>query len=186
MEKSLLRTSEHILSLDPSGNFNEGKGRTGWVLFSVPYDKVIKFGQIEAGTSVSMEDHWDRHISLINNMKKEFPDMIVIFEDYLLYSHQAKTQINSRMETPQLIGVIKYACYLKGIPYSMQTASAVKTRWSDDLLCEKDYLRWRKDVQGVKNYMLNGYVVSDHVRDALRHAVHYKTFMMKDKRKRAR
>ena len=34
-------------------------------------------------------------------------------EDYMLYPNKAKSQVNSRMETPKLIGVIQLNCYSK-------------------------------------------------------------------------
>ena len=53
----------------------------------------------------------------------------------------------------------------------------VKTRWSDDLLVKKGYLQKR----GAKYYMNNVVLVS-HIRDSVRHAVHYMTYNSKYRR----
>lgn len=170
---------KYVLSLDPSGNFNEGKGVTGWVLSSVEFDRVIKFGSIDAGISMSMEDHWDRHISLIDNFNKEYEGLHVVMEDYMLYASRASTQINSRMETPKLIGVIQYYCFLQEIPLTLETAVAVKKRWTDEILTRKGYLTYQLDSRNYRTNKINGYPVSNHVVDALRHNVHYRTFKIK-------
>ena len=62
-------------------------------------------------------------------------------------------------------------CYKRGYWCTTQSAVSVKTRWSDDLLVRKHYL-WEEN----GNYKIGKTIVSDHVRDALRHAVHFKTF----------
>ena len=88
-----------------------------------------------------------------------------------MYYNRADNQINSRLETPQLIGVIKYECYKRGITVNIQTAVSVKTRWSDDTLVRKGYLKR----QG-RSYYIGGVLVSDHIKDSIRHAVHFATF----------
>ena len=40
--------SRYILALDPSGNFKEGKGITGWCLLDTQTKKIAKFGYISA------------------------------------------------------------------------------------------------------------------------------------------
>lgn len=161
--------SRYILAFDPSGNFNEGKGITGWVLLDTQTNKICKFGYVSASMCKNQFDYWDRHITLIDSCAGYNPDIVV--EDYLLYGNRAENQINSRLETPQLIGVIKYECYKRNIRVHIQTAQLVKTRWSDDILVRKGYLR----KQG-RSYYIGNVLVADHIKDALRHAVHHKTF----------
>lgn len=161
--------SRYILAIDPSGNFKEGKGITGWVLFDTETNKVIKFGYISASMSRNQYEHWDKHITLIDSLSGFKPD--VVCEDYLLYNNRAQNQINSRLETPQLLGIIKYECYKRGIKVAVQTAQLVKVRWSDEILSRKGFLN-RKG----RSYCIGSIVVADHVKDALRHAIHYATF----------
>lgn len=170
------RTCQYILGLDPSGNFNEGKGKTGWVLMSVRFKRTIKFGEIDASTYLEKELYWKAIIDLILNLNQEFPELHVVVEDYFLYENKAIAQTNSRMETPQLIGVIKYTCYMHNIYIDMQTAASVKTRWEEKILVYNNYLQSEVENGRTKYYINNYHVKSDHTRDALKHAVHYLTF----------
>ena len=172
-----------ILAIDPSGNFNEGKGISGWVLMEETNGKIIKFGAIDASTSIDMEEHWDKHIDLIMNMDKEYEDIVVVIEDYMLQASKAMSQTNSRMETPKLIGVVQYFCWIKDIKLVMQTPVSVKRRWKDFLLSKKGYMEMetRTSRAGISYAYcsINGFRVNGHVIDALRHAVHYYTFQSK-------
>lgn len=159
----------YILAYDPSGNFKEGKGITGWVLYDTKTDKVIKFGYISACMYPDQFSYWDAHITLLDSLTGYYPEVVI--EDYLLYGSKAESQINSRMETPQLIGVIKYECYKRSIKVLVQTAQSVKTRWNDTILVKKGHLNKKGN-----KYMIGSITVSNHIRDALRHAVHRTTF----------
>lgn len=172
-----------ILALDPSGNFHEGKGITGWCLIKEDIRKIIKFGAIDASTSYNDSDHWRKHVDLVLNLHEANPDLVVIIEDFMLYASQAANQINSRFETVKLIGIIQYICDQHNIPYHMQTATSVKRRWKDFLLEEKGYIKQETMYRTVagekvpyKNTYVNGVKVNDHVVDSIRHGVHYLTF----------
>ena len=177
-----------ILAIDPSGNFNEGKGITGWILMKEDTGKVIKFGAIDASTSICAEEHWHKHVNLLLSLQETYKNITVVCEDYMLYADKAATQINSRMETPKLIGILQYVCYMNHMPLHLQTAVSVKRRWKNFLLEKKGFIilkTYTKVVRGVsQEYELTyigEYKVNDHVIDALRHAVHYYTFQCKDK-----
>lgn len=170
-----------ILGLDPSGSFYEGKGTTGWCIFNTTDNKVIKAGSISAKDFMTQEDYWYAHMDLITNTHKKYKkQLVVVMEDYLLYASKAKEQINSRMETPKLIGIMQLHCYSSNIPYWMQRAADVKTRWANNILHYKGYIKEYK----------KGYVVPDtkekidrHCLDSIRHAVHYATFKNKEETK---
>ena len=162
-----------ILALDPSGSYHEGKGTTGYCIFNPPHN-FIELGTISARTYPCMEAYWDAHIKLIANFNekkhgKHKGNFIVVIEDYFLYANKAQSQTNSRMETSKLIGLIQHYCYKHDIPYYMQAAALVKTRWSDEILEYKGYIK--KD--GAR------YSQCEHTRDAIRHAVHYANFRNK-------
>ena len=161
--------SRYILALDPSGNYNEGSGTTGWVLFDMETDKICKFGVIKAGMYSNQMDYWDAHIALLDGLAGYEPDIVI--EDYLLYANRSQSQINSRFETPQLIGILKYECYKRGIMVYLQTAVSVKKRWNNKILVAKGYLNMKG-----RCYYIGDIMVSDHVQDAVRHAVHFATF----------
>lgn len=169
-----MNNSRYVLAFDPSGNYNEGKGTTGWCLMDLNTKKICKFGYISASSCADQYEYWDKHIDLIDGLTGFKPD--IVLEDYLLYGNSAMPQINSRLETPQLLGVIKYEAYKRGLPVAVQTAMQVKTRWSDAVLVKKGYI----NPHG-RGYMRADVPVSDHVRDAMRHAVHYATYGTKYK-----
>lgn len=165
-----------IIGLDPSGAYWEGKGTTGYSLFNADDNTFIELGEIQARGQVNAEAYWHKHILLLESLiytKKgnRQNNIIVIIEDYLLYAEKAQNQINSRMETCQLIGIIKDWCFMHNIPYIMQTAGLVKKRWTDEILHFKG---WLKKTSGGR------YEVSGHTRDSMRHVVHYATFKNKE------
>lgn len=162
-------TARYVLAIDPSGNYQEGKGQTGWVLYDNETKKICKFGVIKACDYANQFRYWDAHVNLIDGLTGFNPD--IVMEDYLLYANRSKNQINSRLETPQLIGIIKYEAYKRGIYVTTQTAQMVKTRWSDGVLEFKGYL-----TKTTRGYAIKETLVSDHVRDALRHAIHFSTY----------
>lgn len=161
--------SRYILALDPSGSYKEGQGTTGWVLFDQVTNKIIKFGVIQASKYSCQFRYWDAHINLIDGLMGYKP--VIVIEDYLLYGPKATSQINSRLETPQLLGIIKYETYKRGLMVYIQTAAQVKIRWNDNVLMTKGYLH--KDGN---QYTIAHTPVVEHVRDALRHAIHFATY----------
>lgn len=162
-----------LLSLDPSGNFNEGKGVTGWCLFID--NKLKDAGQIYADKHTTQLSYWAHVISLITvlnrNEIKLGDTLTVICEDYRLYGDKAEAQINSNLETPQLIGAIKYVCWSYAIPLHLQMAHEVKTRWSDSVLKNTGLL-----IRKGKSWYANDILIEHHSKDAYRHGLHYITF----------
>ena len=61
-----------ILSLDPSGNWFEGKGTTGWCVFSTADKRVTLAGNIFAGSYPSAESYWAAHIALLAKLKSRY------------------------------------------------------------------------------------------------------------------
>lgn len=167
----------YTLALDPSGNFTEGKGTTGWVFGVDSY--VISAGQIYAAECQSQMDYWRKIIELIGsyhqrNSKHEFH---VVIEDYRLYASASEAQINSNLETPQLIGAIKFFCYVNEIPFHMQMAAEVKVRWSDEVLKNTGLIQDSGRVKTIGKVELQ-----HHSMDALRHFLHFTTFKLKIQR----
>jgi len=168
-------TNEFILALDPSGAYSEGKGTTGWTLMNSRAGRFHEIGKISALGYKSDVEYWRAHLDLIEEMVRQY-QLILLVEDYLLYAHKAEEQINSRFETSQLIGVIKYYAYRKNIPLYLQRAAEVKTRWNNTILLRKGILKQH----GRHLYLPDCDVeVSKHELDAIRHAMHYHTFYNK-------
>jgi hypothetical protein len=163
-----------IIALDPSGAFYEGKGTTGYSIFHADENKFIDKGVIQAAGFPCAEAYWDKHLQLLNSIifsargkRLHKPEKtIIVIEDYLLYANRAQAQINSHFETSKLIGIIQHWCYKNKITYCMHHAGLVKTRWTDEILAHKGYLK----KNGTK------WEVCEHTRDSMRHAVHFATF----------
>jgi hypothetical protein len=165
-----------ILALDPSGSFYEGKGITGWCLFDKDTMQVKETGLIKSEVYPDAMTYYAAHIELLEYAAMICPKdkvLHIVFEDYLLYANKAEAQINSRMETSQLLGILKYICWLRGYYYYTQPASLVKTRWENKVLVHKAYIK-----QKGRGWVLRGqdFYLSRHVLDAMRHAIHYATF----------
>lgn len=167
----------YILAIDPSGNFNEGKGTTGWVLLHK--GKLKEVGTISAKDYKTAEAYWDAHVKLITKLNKKHANMTVVIEDYILYKNRAYNQINSRLETPRLIGVILHTCYNLNQSYVLQLAAAVKHRWSDEVLIKSKIMK-RKNHEHIDSGIQLEPV---HIRDAFRHAMHFETLYNKPKKK---
>ena len=168
---------KYIIGIDPSGNFHEGKGTTGCCVFSATADAVLSTCSIHSTNYLCQEDYWKAIIEFIFKNYMKHPNSIVVIEDYLLYADKAKSQINSKMETPKLIGVLQYYCYQCDIPVVFQTASQVKTRWADNILQYKGYIKKHNRTFIIPK---TGKPIDRHAKDAIRHAVHYNTFKNKE------
>lgn len=167
-----------ILALDPSGSFYEGKGTTGWCLFDCDSGTIRSAGSLFAKNFSSMEAYWDAHLKLIKD--ECGAGTIVVCEDYLLYATKTESQINSRMETPKLIGCIQLFCYQVGISYYMQTAGEVVKRWENKILEWKGYI-FKKGRSYLPYTDINSPTATHHTLDAVRHAVHFNTFKNKER-----
>lgn len=166
----------YVLGIDPSGNFDEGKGTTGWCLFDRNTDSIIKCGYIQASNFETQMAYWGAHTILLEAIRgycKGNGKLVVSLEDYLLYAKSAQSQTNSRMETCQIIGVIKYWLHCNNIPLYVRKAAAVKRRWTDNILCNKNYIR---KVELAYYTQCKAQALKEHERDAIRHAVHCSTF----------
>ena len=98
----------------------------------------------------------------------------------MLYESRAKSQINSRMETPKLIGVIQVWAYQHNVPLFLEPASAVKTRWSNNILNYKGYIK-----KSGKGYIIPGIKCPDvtrHCLDAVRQVGHIATIRLKERK----
>lgn len=152
------------LFFDPSGNFDEGKGTTGWAIYE--NGKLEEFGDIKASDFGDQEQYWQFHAQLIKY--KEVNK--VVLESYKLFSHKAQSQSWSAMETPQLIGFLRMFCWGKGIECDMQNP-ADKKRVADDQLVKLGVF----EKKGNKHTCM-GLSTNLHMRDAIRHGFYYYRF----------
>jgi hypothetical protein len=156
-----------ILAIDPSGNFVEGKGKTGFALLTLEEDgNSINFGTIKAENHDTRSDYW-QDVGVLIEVEK--PDILII-EDYRLYNTPATSagvQSFSLLETPRLLGVLELVASSNGIVINWQMASQTKP-YSDDKLLKLDIIKKEKG-----RYYFRGKQVNDHERSALRHLLRY-------------
>lgn len=150
-----------VLSFDPSGNYNEGSGTTGWAVFD--NEKITEFGTISAKEFATVEDYWHQHELLISQKQPN----IVVCEDFRLFAHKSKQQSFSQMETPQLIGYIRMTCWGKKIKFVSQQPSD-KVRVADPILVRMGVF----EIKGGKHYCLER-PTNLHMRDAIRHGIYF-------------
>ena len=160
-----------FIAMDPSGNFLEGKGQTGWVIIND--GKIESFGQIRAQDYETREQYWKAH----THLWVEHSICDVVIEDFRLYKNKAHSQTNSEMETSKLIGYLEMYSYSEYMTLHKQMASQAKARFKDKILLHKGYVT--KDSNG--RLYINGVNVSRHIVDALRHALFY--ILLEEKRK---
>ena len=167
---------KYILGIDPSGNFYEGKGTTGLCLFDAEKNCILDAKSISAKNYKSWYNYWTAIIRYIDLIYKKHKALTVVIEDYTLYATKAASQINSKMETPKLIGVLQYFCKTNGIPAVLQPAHLVKNRWANPILIHKKYIKSVKD----QLYTMQDVRIDRHAVDSIRHAVHYAQFKNKE------
>jgi hypothetical protein len=162
--KELIRVN--ILTFDPSGNFGkEGFGITGWAYFEG--GELKDFGEVKAEDWDNQETYWHQVSALII----QFQVTKVICEGYRLYSGaRGKAQINSTLDTPQLIGYIRMICWHKGIECDIQ-APADKKPVDDTRLVRAGVF----EKKGNKHYCMDR-STNLHMRDAIRHGIYYYRF----------
>lgn len=150
-----------VLCFDPSGNFEEGSGTTGWASFID--GKLDWFGDFEAKKFSELENYWDSITDLIEALD---PDEVVI-EDYRLFGHKAKQQSWSALETPQLIGYMRMFCWQRDIKVIFQSPKD-KVRVADPQLERLGIIQKEGN-----SYWCQGRKTNLHQRDAIRHGVFY-------------
>ena len=168
--------SKYVLGVDPSGNFYEGKGITGYCLLDCRTLDIIEIGSISASRSHSQIDYWERHLVKFNTICKKYHAALSV-EDYKLYAARARNQINSSFETIQLIGIIKYWAYVNNVILKMRLATIAKNRFTDEWLEKHKYI-YKKGNAWYCNVKTKPLV--DHERDALRHALYFAYFENKE------
>lgn len=156
-----------VLTFDPSGNYTEGYGTSG---YAVSLDKSYPtLHDIRAEDYRSRNEYWFAHKEVI---EKVFPDVVVI-ESYRLFGHKSKEQSGSSLETPQLIGYLEMVCFEMNIPTFLQDPST-KSRHADEVLVKTGIV----EKKGIK-YYYKGELTNMHKRDALRHDLYFRKYNMK-------
>lgn len=162
-----------VLSLDISGNFEEGKGTTGYTVGSAN-GTIFEIGDVCAKDYSNRMEYFDKVISLI----KQKDIQLVVCENYRLYGNKSKEQTHSLLETPRIIGALEYYCYKNKIPIKFQMAVDVKRRFNEELLIKKKIFEKRNNF-----IYFNDIKTNDHMRDSFKHYLYFLKYYLKKKYK---
>lgn len=160
------------IAVDPSGNFEEGKGHTGIAVIDDCDWENVKVLGVNAKDYTSRHRYWNSVLGTIS-AQCDVPAKVVI-ESYV--TRMNGFTIGKQSETAMLIGVIVWNLEKWEIPYEFQAPSAAKSRFKDELL-PKYYPKLVLDISTGKNrYLYDGTIISDHIRDAMKHLLYYKRY----------
>lgn len=162
--------------IDPSGNFDSGKGHTGIATIEGNDDDfdwdTLKVSSISANDYPTRYEYWKAVCSCIYNPSVRSDNTTVIIESFLIRTDGIL--MGSMPETIMLIGALAHQLDALRIPYTFQAPSTAKSRFKDPML--------PKLVPGMtfnattNRYYLHGKCVNDHIRDALKHLLYFQKY----------
>ena len=133
--------NKFIIALDPSGNYENGKGGTG-IAAITEINKVRKIitGTIWAKNYRTKEEYYTAITSKVDTLlSKVQPTQkpLVVIENFKLQAHKAAAQTNQTLETSELIGRLEHHLNLKDVKCVRQQ-NTVKGRWKRKELITKE------------------------------------------------
>lgn len=159
------------LAIDPSGNFEEGKGHTGIARIVDDDWASVRTQSINAKDFETRHQYWSAIKKVIQDLHLAGVRTQVVIESYVTRSNGFT--IGKMPETAMLIGVLVYFCEMYKIPVYFQSPSQAKVRFKDELLVKHIPDLERK---ATGKYYHKGVVMNDHERDALRHLLFFKKY----------
>ena len=87
---------------------------------------------------------------------------LIVYENYILYPWKAKQQYYKEFPASEIIGVLKLLSEKEKIKLVKQSAKEGKFYWTDSKLTKAGY-----------------YITNRHIRDSIRHVLHYLKFKYK-------
>lgn len=157
-----------FVAIDPSGNYGqkEGYGTTGLALFQ---DGELKdFCKVSAMDFDSQIDYWLGVIKALKVWHDPQDLDFLVCESYKLFGHKAKQQSGSSLDTPQLIGFIRYWLWEEEIELVYQDPKD-KVRVADPILVHMGIL----EATAGNRYRALGRSCVIHERDSIRHGVYH-------------
>lgn len=158
--------------IDPSGSFNEGKGHTGIAVMHDDKWNEIGVRDFHAKDYDTRYKYWRDIIEYVMLGKAVYGfETTVIIESFTIRTDGIL--MGKMPETIQLIGALVYELDKWGIPYVFQTPAQAKSRFKDEIL--PNYIPGLKRFESGR-YSMNGKIINDHQRDALKHLLFYKKY----------
>ena len=155
-----------ITAIDPSGNFDEGKGTTGIIV--AKWNKGQKWPTIEKLVSIKAIKYKSKQ-AYYNDILYFIPfSNVVVIEDFTLRPNVAKSLKGSILETVRLIAILETKCREFGLKCILQQAAHAKAKWTNKLLLNHKLIK--KHGNG---FMINEKKIDKHILDALRHLLYF-------------
>lgn len=168
-----------ILAIDPSGNFKNGKGQTGYfgVTQNVEKQNFFIAGAVRAKDYDTKEDYYNDIILII----KSNPIKTLIVEDFILYESSAHSMINQNLETSELIGIIEQTAKSLGIEVVRQRANLIKFSLKNEKVvksiintqAKEEFLITKRSTDGKVLWSIKDTRINNHIVDAIRHYAYY-------------
>jgi len=134
-----------ILSFDPGETI-------GWA--------VTKNGFLKACGQLPSAEWTQAQVCAIERLFEEYGPDIVVYELYTVYGWKTDSHAWNEVHTAQIIGIIRFLCLSRGIPYAKQTAQIAKGFCTDDKLKAWGFIKG----------------IPKHARDAIRHNLYWLMF----------
>ena len=159
------------IAIDPSGNFEDGKGHTGIASMSNSDWNTVCTKSVNAKDYDDRYSYWTAVKQIIQDIYASGEKLQVVMESYV--TRMNGFTVGKMPETAMLIGVLVYFCEQCNIPYYFQNPSQAKTRFKDELLPK--YIP-NLELRDNHRHYLNGKVINDHERDAIKHLLFFKRY----------
>ena len=167
-----------VIGVDPSGEFEKGKGTTGLAAVELKNGKasLLSHAFVSATDYATRFDYWKQVAATVSQLCDIYETRDIVIEDYVLYASAAKAQINSGMETSKMIGylLVELAC-VKDHKVFLNMAANVMNRWTNKILEHEGII----EMHGNRAYDKVNNHINPHAIDAVRHATHGVFFLVK-------
>lgn len=172
-----------IISIDPSGSYKSGKGTSGYAIMEKDTMKIIKLGNIKAKEYKTKDEYFIAHVKLLTKwndyaVKRNIKTELII-ESFILYRKAASSMYNQELETSELIGSLQLQATLNEIPTIKQPAHLIKGNLSRPHILlniinkNEEQIVFKKTKADRTQWYWEGQRVSNHIVDALKHAIFY-------------
>ena len=164
-----------IIAFDPSGSFKYGSGTSGWCIMEDTNFEIIKLGNIKAKDYETKELYFKAHIDLLEKEKLS----VLVIENFILYKGTASSMVNKELETSELIGYIVGKATELNMKVYRQNSQEIKTvlKKSNIILNilnhSKEQIVFKKTKKDRQQWYYQEKRISNHIIDAIRHAVLY-------------
>lgn len=174
----------YVLGVDPAGDHvglqGGGDGTTGFAVYDMDEDRIVSVFDVCSHDYADWKAYFKSVVHTIFEYC-ELDDIVVSIEDYFIYPSHATHHTMSCVPTARLLGYMLMRLSAAKIDYYIRPAVDVKSRWSNDVLLERGYIKGENNEKSTEHchgttrlYIETNagktYLKSHHL-DAIRHAL---------------